>query len=605
MSMARQLWAILTPSQRRWVLVAQFASLIMALSTITGIAAISPFFAVLGDPGLIDRNPALLWLYGHVEIHSRHGFIAALGIGFVAIVLLTNLINLMGWYALLRLSLWIGDDLKLTLFRDYLHRDFLFHVRSNSSALFNNIANETSRVTIGILQSCFLLLTSLITATLIIVSILLINPLAAVAVVSGLIGGYFLIYLAVRQRILRSGRLESELSAGQTKLVLEALGAIREIIVLRRQDFFQRRFRGSSRALSQIAAYIDATTHSPRHLMEFIAVGGLVAAALLLSGDDGGIGGWLAQLTFLGFAVYRLLPSLQQAFAAIVKIRAARPGFAAIATDLLRARMMPVQTAPPAAVAPERLRSGITLANVCFRYEAHRPCALRDVSLSIPAGAIIGLVGSNGSGKTTLVDVVAGLLVPDSGQIEIDDVAINDATRPDWQTRIAYVPQSIFLLDATVAENIALATAPQDIDPERMLNAARLARLDELVMALPRGYCELIGERGVRLSGGQRQRLGIARALYRDASVLIMDEATNALDVFAEAEVMSAIAALRGERTIILIAHRLSTLRQCDLIFELDDGVLVRSGTWNDLMRRSKRFSMAMQAGAAQGESRP
>jgi ABC-type bacteriocin/lantibiotic exporter with double-glycine peptidase domain len=605
MNMARQLWAILTVAQRRWVLLAQFASLVMALSTITGIAAISPFFAVLGDPGLIDRIPALSWLYGHLGIHSKHGFIVALGIGFVVIVLLTNLINLLGWYALLRLSLWIGDDLKLTLFREYLHRDYLFHVRSNSTALFNNIANETSRVTIGILQSCFLLVTSLITAGLIIVSILLVNPLAAVAVVSGLIGGYFLIYLAVRHRILRSGRLESELAAGQTKLVLEALGAIRDIIVLRRQEFFQHRFRSSSRALSQIAAYIDATTHSPRHLMEFIAVGGLVAAALLLSGADGDIGRWLAQLTFLGFAVYRLLPSLQQAFAAIVKMRAARPGFAAIAADLLRARMMPVEAAPATSVAPGRLRSGITLNDVCFRYAAQLPAALRDVSLTIPAGAIIGLVGSNGSGKTTLVDILAGLLVPDSGQVEIDDVELDEATRPEWRQRIAYVPQSIFLLDATVAENIALATAPGDIDLERMLNAARLARLDELIMALPHGYREVIGERGVRLSGGQRQRLGIARALYRDASVLIMDEATNALDVFAEAEVMSAITALRGERTIILIAHRLSTLRQCDLIFELDEGAIVRSGSWNDLMRGSKRFSIALQSGAVQGESRP
>jgi ATP-binding cassette, subfamily B, bacterial PglK len=212
------------------------------------------------------------------------------------------------------------------------------------------------------------------------------------------------------------------------------------------------------------------------------------------------------------------------------------------------------------------------------------------VSLRIPAGAAIGFVGANGSGKTTLVDLIAGLLVPGTGQIEVDGIVLDAVTRPAWQSRIAYVPQNIFLLDATIAQNVALSVSAGEIDRERLLAAARLAQLDEFVATLPSGYDHMVGERGRRLSGGQRQRIGIARALYRDASVLIMDEATNALDGLTEQELMATIVRLRGRYTVILIAHRLSTVRACDVIFEFDRGRVTGSGNYDGLLRDSKTF---------------
>jgi ABC-type bacteriocin/lantibiotic exporter with double-glycine peptidase domain len=593
-----QLWSVLTARQRRWVLIAQGASLLMALSTVAGIAAISPFFAVLAEPRLIDQSPPLLWLYGHLGLEDRRSFVVALGVGFVAMVLLTNIINLLGSYALLRLALWIGDDLRTVLFTEYLNRNLLFHSRTNSTTIFSNIVNATNRVAVGILQSLFTLVTSAVTAAVIIVSILLVNPIVAITVVIGLIGGYFLIYFTLRHKILSSGQIESELSTNLARFIFEGFGAIKEIIVLRRHAFFEQRFRLTSRALSRLAAYIGAITQSPKHVIECIAVAGLVSAALVLSRTDGGIGRSLAQLTFLGFAVYRLLPALQQGFASVVQIRAARAGFIAIAADLLQARKMvmePVPLDPAWHARPER---EITLTNISFRYSPHMPPVLHELTLGIPAGAMLGVVGSNGSGKSTLVDVLAGLLVPDAGQVQIDGIILDEVSRAQWQSRIAYVPQSIFLADATIAENVALGIAPSDIDQERLLSAARLARLDAFVNTLPKGYREQIGERGVRLSGGQRQRVGIARALYADASVLIMDEATNSLDVFAEAEVMAAVEALRGRKTIVLIAHRLNTLRRCDLLVEIEAGAVVRTGTWAEFARHSNRFAMAAQAHA-------
>lgn len=593
MTLPGQLWAILTPSQRRWVLAGQAVSLFMALFTVAGVAAISPFFAVLGDPGVVEHNPLLRHLYVALGFQDTHAFVTFLGLGSVALVVLGNLVNLLGSYALLRLALWIGDDWRRTLFREYLHRDLLFHARTNSSTLYNNLTVETARVVYGMLQQFLVLVTTLLTIAFILLGILFVDPIGASGVIGGLAAGYLLVYATVRRRIKRAGAVEGKLSAQRTQLVLEALGGIKEIMVLRRQSYFQHRFERASTALSRLAAQIETVTSSPRHIMECVAVAGLVGYALVLSHSDAGIGQALAKLTFLGFAAYRLLPAVQQAFAATVRIRSSRPAFEAISGDLLSARAKggePVPVDPAWQARPER---EISLSHVNFRYAADGPAALQDVSLRIRAGSVVGLVGSNGSGKTTLVDVLAGLLVPVSGQVVIDGIALDAASRPSWQSRIAYVPQSIFLLDASLSENIALGTASEHIDRERMLRAARLARLDEFVATLGQGYDERIGERGIRLSGGQRQRIGIARALYTDAAVLIMDEATNALDIFAEEEIMGAIEALRGKRTIILIAHRLNTLRQCDVILELEAGAL----------SRSKRFAASVPNGPVAADS--
>jgi ATP-binding cassette, subfamily B, bacterial PglK len=590
MNLLLDIWSVLTTRQRRWVLWAQALSFAMAFSTVTGVASIAPFFAVLGNPQLIDHTGLLHWLYVHLGFASRRGFVMALGFTFMAVVVLSNLINVAGSFAMNRLAWRIGTDLQSALFGEYLSRPYLFHARTHSSVLFNNIINETTRATNDILQNAFLLVTNFATAAFIILSVILLNPFVAGAMLVVLAGGYVLIYLGVRNRLLRTGEIQTNFFIDQTKIVNESLGAIKEILVLRIQDFFRGNFERSSQGAARAAAHTQLVGQIPKHVMECVAVAGLVTVALLAGNRSDGIGPWLGQLTFIGFAAYRLLPTLQQSFAAIVKIRADSAGFASIAPDLRLARRDKSVAVSADASWREYPRRDIRLSDVSFRYEPNRPPAVAGVSLRIPAGAAVAFVGANGSGKTTLVDLLAGLLAPATGAIEIDGIVLNDANRTAWQSRIAYVPQSVFLLDATIQQNIALGTPENAIDRRRLLAAAQLAQLDPFVRTLPAGYNHRIGERGVRLSGGQRQRIGIARALYTEASVLILDEATNALDGLTEHELMATLARLRGRYTIILIAHRLNTVRVCDLIFECHNGKITGSGTYAKLLGISETF---------------
>jgi ATP-binding cassette, subfamily B, bacterial PglK len=595
MTLFADLWGILTPKQRRSILTMQIVSMAMAFSTISGIAAIGPFFAVLGQPELIENNALLHWAYAHGGFSSNRGFVVALGIAFIAVMLIANLINVLGSLAMSRLALRIGTEMQSALFGEYLSRPYSFHVCANVTVLFNNILYETARVTKGILLNAFLLVTNLVTAAFIILSILLLKPMIALAMIAGLAGGYALIYFVLRNRLLQLGQTQSRFANEQAQILRESFGAIKEIIVLQAQNFFRARFERANKSFSLAAAHSQVVAQNPRHLMECVAAVGLVGLALVLGGREDGVGPWLGQLTFLAFAAYRLLPILQQIFAASVNIRADRAGLALIAPDLRRARTAIDATilanfTPTDCAWQARPQREIRLEQVSFRYAPDRPWALRRVSLRIPAGSAVGIVGVNGSGKTTLVDVIVGLLVPSEGRVEVDGSALDEANRAAWQSRIAYVPQNMFLLDSSIAQNIALGIPAADINRQRLLEAVRLAQLDEFIKTLPAGYDHRVGERGIQLSGGQRQRIGIARALYRAAAVLVFDEATNALDGLTEQELMATLSRLRGRYTTILIAHRMTTVRSCDIIFELENGKITDSGTYDGLVKSSAKF---------------
>lgn len=586
--MVAMVWRLLERRRKAQLLALQLLSVLMALGTVTGIAAILPFFTVLADPAAAGRSRLMSFLHQHLglpAVGDGAHVAAALGVAFIVLVALANLVNLAGTILMNRFAFQTGNSFAIELFESYLSRDYDFHLRTHSATLTARLLHETMRVTVGVLQSGLMLATNLVTVALIVGSMVLIDPVIAAIALTALGATYTAIYLTARGRLLRNGMAESSHYAERTRIVAESLGAVKEILLWRAQPLFAARFAASCRSISRNALSTLAIAQAPRNALELATVCALVGSAMYLGGGREGKGPWIAALSFMGLAVYRLLPALQQAFTALVRIRADRPALDSIAKDLQEARAQPRAARSPAADAAwrGRPRQEILIDDVSFRYEPGAAAAIAGLTLRIPAGAMVGLVGDNGSGKTTLLDILAGLLVPESGAVAVDGVRIDGENRPAWQSTIAYVPQRLFLLDATLDENIALGAPVGSEDRERLRSAVALARLEECAAVLSESGSGRLGERGVRLSGGQRQRVAIARALYREASVLIMDEATSELDEAAEQSIIDALEALRAGRTVILTGHRLSSLKHCDVIFELEGGRLARTWTYEAL----------------------
>ena len=578
-AMLRFLWDLLD-KRRRWQAVGlQLVSLAMGAATLGGIAAVVPFFAVLGDPSLITRNTMLARLHDLLAFQSNTAFLAFLGACFVVMVLVANVVNFVGVLAINRFAYGVGADLHVLLFDEYLHRDYAFHTRTHSSILINNIVSEVGRVATGVVQSMLMLLSSLVTCTLIVVSLLIFSPSVALVAAALLGGTHLAIYALLRTRLTRSGTREFELARQRAHTLAESFGAIREVLVAGRQRFFTGRFAEQCRGLARAIVHTQALSLVPRFVAESAVAATLIGAALWLTLAQGE-SHWAATLSFLALAAYRLLPSLQQVFVALAKLRLDRVAFQRVASDLDRECRLGVPRAS-AALIPRwsgRPRDSIELREATVRYEGRDRPALDRLSLRIPAGAMVGITGANGSGKSTLLDLLVGLREPDAGVVEVDGEPLDERNRASWQATIAYLPQHVLLLDATVSENIALDTHDA-VDQQRLREAAALAGIDALIASLPGGYEYLLGERGVQLSGGQRQRIGLARALYRRPSLLVLDEPTAALDRGTEREVMEMLAGLRGRCTLVVVTHREESLRYFDLVVMLAQGRQVGQDT--------------------------
>jgi len=592
LELPRTVWRILTPPQRRQLLWLQLVTVLMSLSTLGGVAAIIPFFSVLADPSSIERHALLRGLYTALEFEDTRAFVVFLGASFVAIAILSSAVTLLGTLAISRFALRIGREFHVALYEEYLHRDYLFHVRSGSVTLMNNVLHEIARAVTGIIQSGMNLAASVLTCTLIILSIMWLNPLLALAAAALFVAAYALIFFALRRRLAHHGRREAELWDGLLRTLTESFGGIRDIQLRASQAYYRDVFAAQCAALERLGARMQVMAQSPRYVLECLMAALLVIAALWLQRGSASAF-WLAQLSYLAFAAYRLLPAMQQGYAALVRIRADRSAFQRVAHDLERARSG-VRPPPPSeqqlAAWRSRPKQLLRARGLSFRYSADDPLAVRAVTLDIPAGSLVGFVGANGSGKTTLADLVMGLLQPLEGQVEVDGMALDAHNLPAWRANVAHVPQNVILSDASLRENIVPGVPAEQVDALRLRAAITAAQLDALVASLRNGLEHRIGERGARLSGGQRQRVGIARALYSRASLLVLDEATSSLDGRAERAIVATLASLRGKLTTIVIAHRMDTLRDCDMIFEFDGGALIGGGTFAELSRDSAHF---------------
>jgi len=574
LELTRRVWGLFDAAQKRECSYALLASIAAGCFTVAGVAGIAPFLAALADPTIVQRSAALVWLRDALGSPSFEDFLVWLGVGFVAVLVLANAVNLFAMLAIGRFAQRTSARFHTLLFAEYLRRDLEFHARSNSDVLATHVVHDVNRTVGGVIQSGLTLIASLFAIAFIAAAVIVIDPIVAVGAALVLGASYALIYMVVRRRLVHDGVMTAQLWGTRAKVIAESFDAIKDIIILGAQNEMTTQVAHQSDAIAAAHARVAATATSPRYVLECVTALGLVLAALWIY-RSAGPGQWITHLALLGLAAYRLLPPVQQVFAAIARIRTDSAAFERIADDLLRARR-PTGSAPAPAAAEwtQRPRHEIQLIGVSYRHSPDRDSGVSDVSLQIPAGMLVGFAGPNGSGKTTLADLMMGLLVPDAGEVRVDGVLLDEGNRSSWLTAVAHVPQNIILLDATVAQNVAFGVSAGDIDIARVKDALRAARLQ--IDSFPDGLETMVGQNGVRLSGGQRQRLGIARALYRPASLLVLDEATSALDTSTEMEIIALLQGLRARCTIVLIAHRQSSLQGCDEVFELDGGRLVR-----------------------------
>ncbi len=587
--------------KRLWVL--GFIVMAMAVFEVAGVASVAPFLAVLANPELVQTQPILAGAYTRFGFTSVDNFLLALGIMAFTLLITAACVRMLGQYAMIRYAQMRRHSISARLLEGYLGRPYEFYLSHHTGNLSKSILSEVDLVVNSVLQPGVLMLGQSVILLAMCGLLLFIDPTIAVFAGFGLVISYSLVYLTVRGIIRRSGLRKAAANGARFEAASEALGGIKDIKLLGREASYLERFRQPSHIMAREIALGSCISDVPRYVIEAVAFGGILLLSLVLMIRGGGADGEalkeiLPILGLFAFAGYRMLPAVQALYRGVTQIGFGAAGVEALHRDLVsnRAESAELRAKRPA---PLGLSKTLELDAVSYVYPGETDRGIHDIAFTLPAGGMLGVVGGTGSGKTTLVDVVLGLLPAQTGEIHVDDTVIDRDTKASWQASIGYVPQDIFLLDATIAANIAMGLDEAEIDQDRVMRAAKLARLDDLTGGLERGLKTRVGERGIRLSGGQKQRIGIARALYHDPAVLVLDEATSALDGATEAEVMSAINGLHGTKTMIIIAHRLTTVERCDQILVLDQGRIVGLGSYEELLNTNPAFQRIAQRSTA------
>lgn len=575
------------------------AQLFMAGLEMAGIASILPFMAVVSNAKVIETNRWLKMIYHYFGLTTLQSFLLLLGSLVLGMLVFSNVFKTFYTWVSLKYDNRLNYNLACRLLASYLARPYEFFLNRNTSEMGTNVLIEAGAVISRVLSPGMQVLSNGLLCIFILALLTAVDPLVAVAMVGVLGGAYSVIYITVRRRLYRLGLEQVQANTMKFKVASEALSGIKDLKILGREKEFIDRFADHALRHARHNATVGVVFQIPRYALETIAFGSLMLIVLYSLESKQDVGKVVPLLSIYAYACYRLLPALQQIFAGISAVRVGLPALEILHKDLIEGTVSP-DAAPADGGYLERLQfqRDLVLRKVSFRYAAAKKPVLSEIDLSIAINSSIGLVGATGSGKTTMVDLILGLLIPNSGQVLVDGVKIGTHNITQWQGNLGYVPQSIFLCDDTLTRNIAFGVPEHEIDMAAVIHAARIANLLEFVeKELPLGFDTIIGERGLRLSGGQRQRIGIARALYRDPLVLIMDEATSALDSVTEEAVLDALHSLSGEKTVIMIAHRLTTVKDCDVIYLLEHGSIVDTGTYDELLKSSSWFRSAARVG--------
>jgi ABC-type multidrug transport system fused ATPase/permease subunit len=544
-----------------------------------GVASIMPFIAVVADPDLVTDNEYLAAAYARFGFDGAGEFLVFLGLAAMLVLVVTNVLVAVNAWLTFRVCHLGEHDLSRRLLHTYLRSPWSLLLQRNSAGLHEMLMREIDRVVIGTLMAGIGVFADIVTTLFIVALLLWIHPGVTLATLAVLGVAYGVIYAFVIPRVTRLGTEFPTLHTEAHKNAQEALAAAREIRVLGCEDHFVERFSKPLLQLSRNSIRYSTLDIIPAQALELIAFGGLIAAAVWMISETDGTAGVVPTIAMFGFAAYRLIPALKDLFDGLEAIR-----YNMVALEpLWRDYSLPAAPARDPGAPALEMRESVRLEGVGFSYPGGRQPALSGVDLEIAAGRSHCFVGTTGAGKSTTVDILLGLLQPSAGRMLVDGRPLDEPELRDWQRSIGYCPQAVLLLDDTIASNIAFGVDPARIDPARLERAARIAGIHDFIAGeLSAGYQTLVGERGASLSGGQRQRVGIARALYRDAPVLVLDEATNELDLVTEARVLRNLRDL-GRRTLIFVSHRATVAAFCDSVAVFEGGRVVAQGEYRSL----------------------
>ena len=553
-----------------------------AFAEIVSIGMIIPFLTAITSPEVIFTNQWMQPILNAFSISSNVDLAIFLTIGFCIFAIFSASIRLFSLWFQTRFCYSLGADLSTQLYKNSLYQPYPVHLARNSSEFISTIVNKTFQSTSFAILPILNILSSSLILLAITITLIMIEPVVALFTFT-LFGALYAIVILLTRKKLDRDSLRISLEQDEVvKKLQEGFGGIRDILVSNTQEVYLRSYSASFYALQDAWSNVEIIRSTPRFVIEAFGIVAIAFLVLYFSVESSGVIGVLPILGAMALGAQRMLPVLQLIYASASSLRA---GFTSL-VDILN--LLEISSEESLIKAPRKnvpFNKKISIENLKFQYDSEGPIILNGINLSILKGEMIGIIGSTGSGKSTFIDILMGLLHPSSGYFMVDDEVITGVNKFGWQSQLAHVPQTIFLIDGSITENIALGVPLEEVDFQLVKESARKAQIHDTIMSWDNQYNAIVGERGIRISGGQRQRIAIARALYKKASIIIFDEATSALDSETESSVMESILSLDKELTIIIVAHRLSTLKNCTNIIELSDGKILRQGVYNEIIK--------------------
>ena len=583
----KKLWNHLTIRRRKQFLLLIVLMFVASILEVVSVGAILPFLGVLTAPDQVFNHPLMEPLIKILRITEPNQLVLPLTLLFITAALVAGSIRLLLLYVMTRLSYATGADLSIKIYNLTLYQEYSIHVSRNSSEVINGIIAKTTTVIGSVIMPIINLISSTILIISIMIALFVIDTKVALSAFLGFGILYFIIIRFTGIQLKENSKIIAKQSTQMIKSLQEGLGGIRDVLIDGSQNFYSQLYRSADLPLRRASGTNAFIGGGPRYVLEAVGMTLIASLAYVMSLKEGGMATAIPVLGALALGAQRLLPALQQAYASFSSVRGVEVSLRDVL--FLLEQPLPDYLSQPLPE-PMKFEKEIHLEEISFNYQKDMPLILKGINLSISKGERIGFIGATGSGKSTLLDIIMGLLPPTEGKIFIDNEPLKDQNIRAWQRHIAHVPQNIFLSDSSIAENIAFGVPKEMINYKRLEKVAIQAQIEEMIDNSIDGYSTIVGERGIRLSGGQRQRISIARALYKSADVLIFDEATSALDNTTENAVMSAIEGLEEKLTILIIAHRLSTLKGCDRIVSLGGKNGFQIGSYQEMIKRSDKL---------------